>query len=97
MAEPTFASPTRNSRTHLVFTILLFVVMFLLGNRVVDQHISRRLFAGVVIVTGVISGVIPALGSRHPRLVRWLLLASLTSLAVALGLLARTIIRGFHG
>jgi hypothetical protein len=97
MTEPALASPTRNSRTHLVFTIVLFVVMFLLGNRVVDQHISRRVFSGVVIVTGVISGVIPALGSRQPRLTRWLLLASLTSLAVALGLLARNIIHGLHG
>jgi MFS-type transporter involved in bile tolerance (Atg22 family) len=97
MTEPALASPPRNSRTHLVFTIFLFVLMFLLGNRVVDQHVSRRVFAGVVIVTGVISGVIPALGSRRPRLARWLVLASLTSLAVALGLLARNIIRGFHG
>ena len=95
MTEPAVAWRPRRSRTQLVVTILLFGLIFLVSSLLVDARVSRRLFPAAVLVSGVIGGVIPALGARRPRLTRWLLLISITCAALVMGLLARTIINGF--
>lgn len=95
MIEPALAFTT-SSRKQRVVTIVVCGLVFLLGSQLVDPHVTRRVFAGAVLVTSLIAGIIPALGTGHPRLSRWLLLTSFASLAVSLGLLTRIIVQGFQ-
>ena len=96
MTEPAVLPPS-GTRTKLVVTIAFLAAMFLLGSQLIDPHQSRRVFAATAAVTSIISGLVPALGSRRPRLARWLLLSSLTAVAVMFGFLARMIAHGTHG
>ena len=95
MKEPAVAPPS-HARTKLVITTALFAVMFVVGS-LFDPRQSARVIAATGAVTSIVAGVIPAMGSRRPRLQRWLVLASMTAAAVLFGFLARTIIRGLHG
>jgi len=96
MTQPTALAPNR-TRTKLVVTIVLFGLLFLLGAQVVDPRISRRVFAAVVAITGIISGIIPALGTQRPQTARWLVRASGAFLAISLGVLARMLVQSFRG
>ena len=95
MNEPAVAPPS-NARTKLVITTAFFAVMFVLGSQF-DPRQSGRVFAAAGAVTSIVAGIIPAMGSRRPRLQRWLLRVSMTAAAIMFGFLARMIVRGLHG
>ncbi|HVE34016.1 MAG TPA: hypothetical protein VNC18_10675 [Gemmatimonadaceae bacterium] len=96
MTQPTTLAPNR-TRTQLVVGIALFALLFLLGAQIVDPRISRRVVAAVVAITGIISGIFPALGTQRPQTARWLARASGVCLAIMLGVLARMLFQSFRG
>ena len=96
MTEPILARPKAASRTKLFVNVVLFALLVLLGSQIIDPRISKRVFASAVAFTGIISGVIPGVGREHPRLARWLVLASAGSVGLTVGLLIRMIMQGFH-
>jgi hypothetical protein len=96
MTQPTTLAPKR-TRTQFVVGIAFFALLFLLGAEIVDPRIFRRVFAAGVAITGIISGIVPALGTQRPQTARWLVRASAAALAISLGVLARILLQSFRG
>ena len=96
MTQPTTLAPKR-TRTNLIVGIGVFALLVLLGAQIGDPHISRRVFAAGVAITGIISGIIPALGTQRPQTAHWLARASGAFLAISLGVLARMLFQSFRG
>jgi hypothetical protein len=97
MTQPVLTPPVTGSRSKLIVAILIFAVLFLLGSQVVDPRVSRRVFAGGVALTGIISGIIPALGPHRPKLASWLARASVACAVIMVGVLMRMLIHGLRG
>ena len=95
MTQPASLAPN-GTRTKLVVTIVIFGLLVLLGAQIVDPRISRRVLAGVVATTGIIAGIIPALGTQRPRAAYWLVRASAAAAMVGLGGLVRMLIEAFR-
>jgi hypothetical protein len=66
------------------------------GVWIYEPHQASRLLSTGAAICGLIAGVMPAVGSRHPRAQRWLLLVSLATLSVTFGVLSRMILRGLY-
>ncbi len=96
MTEPTLARSTSGSRTKLVINVVLFALLIMLGNQIVDPRISKRVFGVAVALTAIISGVMPAIGREHPRLARRLVYVSVGSVALVFGLLARMLVHSYQ-
>ena len=96
MTQPTTLPPNR-TRAQLVVGIVLVALLVLLGAQIVDPRISRRVLAAVVAITGIISGIFPALGTQRPQTARWLARASGALVAIMLGMVARMLFHSFRG
>ena len=97
MTEPVLTAPTSGKRAKLALTIVILGLAFYLGSQAVDPLASRRLLAAGVTVSGLVSAIMPLVAMQRPRVMRWLGLATTASAGLIFGLLARILIRAFHG
>jgi len=97
MTEPVLVVAERGTRAKLALSIVILGLAFFVGSQSVDPHTSRRLLAAAVTVTGLVSGIMPLVAIQRPRVLRWLGLATIASGGLIFGLLARMLIRAFHG
>ena len=97
MTEPVFTAPTSGKHAKLALRIAILGLAFYLGSQTVDPRTSQRLIAAVVTVTGLVSGIMPLVAKQRPRVMHWLGLATLAIAGLIFGLLARMLIRAFHG
>jgi hypothetical protein len=77
------------SRVRLAISVLFLGLAFAIGNLTLDPRHVNTAVGMLVMVTGLISGTVPLLDPRHSAAQRWLVLLSLSAVAVILGLLTR--------
>ena len=77
------------SRVRLAISVLFLGLAFTIGNLTIDPRHVKTAVGTLLMVTGLISGTVPLLGPWNPAAQRWLVLLSLSAVAVIFGLLTR--------
>jgi hypothetical protein len=94
MSEPVAPSFFGGSRVWTTFFLVSVSSAFVIGARIYEPHRASRVISTGAAICALIGGIVPAIGSRHPRAQRWLLLCSLAAVGVVFGVIIREIVRG---